>query len=333
MQHPDEGMITTWLDGELTAGEARAVETHVADCSDCAARAAEARGLAAASSRIVSALDIAPAHVMPARKPVKHAWYANTRLHAAAAVLVVAGTSFLVLRNGDEPSRARMMDQRVPATAANAGDAENQQEVAAEGAPLSAGKEQARAMSLKSAPSLESQSSQAHRKTALQTEANSDESDKQIAAQKIGVRAVDGSPLSSALRSKDPGTAASPSSGRVALPVAAASVSNAVDSLRVVKSDTTANIVVTVYAVAQDVEVTLRETARRALALPGQEKPRMRTQTGGAEPPSPTEVERRTKIESITWTNYSTGRTYVLSGALSKDELTSIRSRLPSGVR
>lgn len=337
MQHPDEGTIHTWLDGELKADEAAAVEAHVAECGDCSAIAAEARGLVAASSRIVSALDIVPADVIPVRKPINRAWYANTQLRAAAAVLVVAGASFLVLRNGDEPSLSRMLDQRIPATtvtaAANTANVESQKEVAAERAPSSAEKGQARAMSLKAAPSLEPQSPQAPRTDVLQAEASKAESDQQAAAQKDDGRAADASPVSSALRGKVSGAAAPPASVRVASPVAAARMSRAVSPLRVVKSDTTENIVVTVYAVAPELEVTLRETAQNAFAFPGRETARLGTQSGGVSPAPPNEVAPGAVLESITWTNYSTGRTYILSGALSKDELTSLRSRLPSGVR
>src|SRR5688500_16529565 len=101
MQHPDEGTIHAWLDGQLPAEEAAALESHVSECAQCSAAIAEARGLIAASSRIVSALDIVPAGVIPIRKPVRRPWYASTQLRAAAAVLVVAGASMLVMQGRD----------------------------------------------------------------------------------------------------------------------------------------------------------------------------------------------------------------------------------------
>ena len=60
MQHLDEGTIHAWLDGALSPDEAAAVERHAAECAACSALVAEARGLVAASSRILTALDAAP---------------------------------------------------------------------------------------------------------------------------------------------------------------------------------------------------------------------------------------------------------------------------------
>src|SRR6476469_7295393 len=98
MQHPDEGMIHTWLEGELPADEAAALEAHVAECEECKASVAEARGFIAASSRIVGALDNVPSGVIPVATPVKRVWYSSPQFRAAAAVLIVAGASFIVMR-------------------------------------------------------------------------------------------------------------------------------------------------------------------------------------------------------------------------------------------
>ena len=65
MQHLDEGMIHAWLDGQLPQDEAARVEAHVAECRQCADAVAEARGLIAASSRILLALDSVPRDVAP----------------------------------------------------------------------------------------------------------------------------------------------------------------------------------------------------------------------------------------------------------------------------
>ena len=56
-EHLDEGLVQAWLDGQLSSDEARDVEARAAACAECAAVVAEARGLAAAASRILGALD------------------------------------------------------------------------------------------------------------------------------------------------------------------------------------------------------------------------------------------------------------------------------------
>ena len=107
MQHLDEGTIHAWLDGALSADEARAVEAHVAECGVCAEMVAEARGLIAGSSRILIALDHvprgvipggAPAAPIPAQRTVRR-WASRPALRAAAAVLFLAVASLVVLTN------------------------------------------------------------------------------------------------------------------------------------------------------------------------------------------------------------------------------------------
>ncbi|MCC6930225.1 MAG: zf-HC2 domain-containing protein [Gemmatimonadaceae bacterium] len=67
MEHIDEGTIHAWLDGALPASEGAFIEAHSASCSACAAAIAEARGLIAASSRILATLDDVPSGVIPTR--------------------------------------------------------------------------------------------------------------------------------------------------------------------------------------------------------------------------------------------------------------------------
>jgi len=64
-EHLDEGTIHAWLDGALDAASAERVAAHVRRCEACSALAAEARGLIAGASRIVSALDEVPAGTRP----------------------------------------------------------------------------------------------------------------------------------------------------------------------------------------------------------------------------------------------------------------------------
>lgn len=111
-QHPEEGTLHAYIDGELSAAEVAALELHVGECAACAAALAEARGLVAAASRVVSTLDAAPSSaakpVAPvgagaataagrgARPPIFRVPYAR----AAALLLLVGGTAFVVDRTG-----------------------------------------------------------------------------------------------------------------------------------------------------------------------------------------------------------------------------------------
>ena len=130
MQHLDEGTIHAWLDGQLPGEEALAVEGHVAECRQCADAVAEARGLIAASSRILTALDSVPREVVPnqpsfraeidaaraeavadaaadalvplelaARRP-RRRWFNGASLAAAAAIVVGIGTVTVMQRSG-----------------------------------------------------------------------------------------------------------------------------------------------------------------------------------------------------------------------------------------
>jgi len=102
MQHLDEGTIHAWLDGALAGDDAAVVARHVAECRDCAALVAEARGMIAATSRIVSALDDVPGGVIPAPRHAARAqhsmWrrlrFTPARAALAATLLLTAGTLF-----------------------------------------------------------------------------------------------------------------------------------------------------------------------------------------------------------------------------------------------
>jgi hypothetical protein len=122
MQHLDEGTIHAWLDGQLPLDEAAAVEAHVAECRQCADAVAEARGLIAASSRILTALDGVPRDVAPqtaishqpsaisregAAEPparrdtpaiqrARRRWFSAPSLAAAATIVVAVGTFTLM---------------------------------------------------------------------------------------------------------------------------------------------------------------------------------------------------------------------------------------------
>jgi len=130
MQHLDEGTIHAWLDGQLPRDEALEVEAHVAECRQCADAVAEARGLIAASSRILTALDGVPGEVVPKQAPFRteeetaranaiadaaadaivpldlavrrrpRRWFNGASLAAAAAIVVGIGTVSIMQRAG-----------------------------------------------------------------------------------------------------------------------------------------------------------------------------------------------------------------------------------------
>jgi hypothetical protein len=110
MSRPDEGLIHTWLDGECTPEESARVEALVASDPAWAAAVAEARGLVAASSRILGALDAVPDRVLPEgtrATPIERARRFRVRpwMGIAAGLVLVAGTA-VVLRDRSEEAFA-----------------------------------------------------------------------------------------------------------------------------------------------------------------------------------------------------------------------------------
>jgi len=114
MQHLDEGTIHSWLDGALAQDEAAQVEAHVAECSQCAAAVAEARGFIAASSRILTALDNAPRGVIPVAAPKRRVDPIVWRV--AATLLVVAAGTLAVFRNGGREAATSSINADTGAT-------------------------------------------------------------------------------------------------------------------------------------------------------------------------------------------------------------------------
>ena len=147
MQHLDEGTIHAWIDGELSPEQAVELETHVRDCTECAAAVAEARGLVAASTRILTALDHVPGGVIPSVPDIAPAqlvprrWYQRMDVRAAAALLFVAGASVLVARTRMDLADSRAMiatadkapvASSVAAEIGDAGSAEGNQKATAD---------------------------------------------------------------------------------------------------------------------------------------------------------------------------------------------------------
>jgi hypothetical protein len=102
MQHLDEGTIHAWLDDALGAEDAARAAAHVAACRSCADAVAEARGLIAASSRILTALDAVPNVTHTRRgggdgRRSLGTWLVRERIAAAVTLVVAGGALALVM--------------------------------------------------------------------------------------------------------------------------------------------------------------------------------------------------------------------------------------------
>jgi hypothetical protein len=112
MLHLDEGTVHAWLDGELAPDEAESAARHVATCAECQTLVAEARGLMAGASRIVSALDAGPAGVIPpaqrgpssSRRTWRRFALTPMRMSIAATIVVAVGVTITARRVADNSS-------------------------------------------------------------------------------------------------------------------------------------------------------------------------------------------------------------------------------------
>lgn len=319
MQHPDEGMIHAWLDRELSAEQAHELESHVAACEECSARVAEARGLIAASSRIVSSLDIVPAGVIPLAKPKRH-WYSTVQFRAAAGFLFVAGVSALLLNRGEQRDAMRTIVAAPPTS-------EISEQLAVPDTPRTMIASGAAASSPPAVP---------HAKV-FKAEAGSETK----AADAVADMAVGNAEIAAAPPTAAPPVAAAPApppqerrAGRdssVALNelVVTGVAAEKATSLELVSSDTTQGSVKTVYEVRKGVQVSLLE-------LPSQRKNfSAAARKAGSQPAIPLSapvMQSATDVmNTISWTKGE--KSYTLMGRVSVAELEAIRQRLPENKR
>jgi anti-sigma factor RsiW len=368
MPHLDEGTIHAWLEGALPPDEAALVEEHVAGCDECAAAVAEARGLIAASSRILTALDDVPSGVIPERAPRARPWYMRRELQAAAAVVVVAGTTLLLMSGGRQQQIAAskaalavanvVTDTAPPTSAAAAEMARAIESPKRETLQAKAGDVAA------AAPGAAAPLQRSVQKSAERNEAG--QSAEPLAANAARRRFDVAVGIASA-------TANAPSAKALAL---AQSAPIAIDSpLRVIKIEHRIGWGPrTTYEVSPGVQVVLSEgpvstqldqvvvtaaaesPSTRSLPASGARqqdvRERKKESTSAARdttvrnlsgvvsgaalvPPAPTStvqpVSPPPQIDSIQWTNPKTGQRFTLSGPLTRKQLELIKARLAEG--
>ena len=334
MQHPDEGTIHAWLDGALSTEESAALESHVAACADCSTAVAEARGLVAASSRIVSALDVVPGGVIPARKPVSRPWYTSTQLRAAAAVLFIAGTSAILYRSRGEESlpdlsQRVMSDQALPVPAQAESDAAVPEQTAAAGAAANA------------AAPRETRSSR-QKEDGARTSGGAVGAVAEAAQSATDVVQPPAAPAPAAMIAAAPPVAAMQDTMAAAKVAAAPIVVTGVTTnelsadLRILSVDSSTSARITRYRIASGAELTLTETSAADFVRKDLASGEGRLEAvGPAAPPAP-QLRRaaaatavsQVPVQSITWTDTRTQRTYTLIGRVSKETLEEVREKI-----
>lgn len=399
MQHPDEGTIHAWIDGALTVEEAASLESHAAQCDECSAAIAEARGLVAASSRILLALDDVPAGVIPLPVPKTRAWYARNDLRAAAAVLFVASASLVVARGRQDVSprmndiASLSMDTAAPASASATNST-----ASAEARPMAVAPAQTMRKSEADAAGAADAGGSGARNTKPEAEmarqrvgaglrrdaarpgaaGNSAPPAEAQAAPSAGVPPMVAAPMARAGRSVTTGVdlsatvvgergAAGVGSGSARKPgssqfrldevvvtgvvtkdprAAGTNVRVIAAPPKILRADTSSSqrVQTIVYEASRGIEVTLMQTepasldqqtalqgrnasaAARAPSAPLPASPALATVPPGAS--SAQTVMKASPINSISWTDSITGRSYTLSGALPRGELEALKVRI-----
>ena len=122
MSHVDDGILHSYLDGELSPADAREVEAHLPQCPDCRRRLEEERALIARAAELL-AVATPPDHALPpfragdVRAPTRVWWQVRLPLAWAATVTLALGIGTYL---GREVQRAPDADaaRDTPAAAA-----------------------------------------------------------------------------------------------------------------------------------------------------------------------------------------------------------------------
>jgi anti-sigma factor RsiW len=318
MQHPDEGTIHAWLDAALPLQDAAQLEAHLAGCPQCAAAIAEARGLIAASSRIVSSLDSVPAGIIPTATPVRNRWYARAEFRVAAGVLIVAATSLTLMRENAKQRALAKLD--APARATTSGT------VSEKGTVRRPPEERQMVESVSGITSSSSRHGASKAAPAEKTGSPPVELHRSAAAH-IAVAP----PMSAkgVIRQE-------PARDAISTAVAAAPEPRAqTTEVKLIRSDTTERMKQTIFETAAGVQVKLTELQPPGFVAMGRQSPPVNPMAADRRalrplPPavgvSPAGKTAKTStINTITWIDPETGRSYVLTGPLSVDELQQLK--------
>ena len=119
MQHPDDGLIEEYLDGELASPERAELEAHLAGCAACRERVETSRRFLAEASQLIDDLgdpgvvplpDVVPA---PARTPVpatRPRRFPARELAWAATLVIAAGVGYA---SGTWRARSDLVDEAI----------------------------------------------------------------------------------------------------------------------------------------------------------------------------------------------------------------------------
>lgn len=311
--HPEEGTLHAYIDGELARVEAATLELHVAECARCAAALAEARGLVAAASRAISALDTAPSAAAAAGSPTitsapaaprRAAWPPIFRVpyaRAAALLLLAGGTAVVINRLATSEAEIRpraessltdaaSMDERAASVAPTVRATVAQ---SANPAPTAAGRDLSARGAVGGAAS-------AAQKSAASARVSADAADD-------GVRALALAP--------PPAAAPSPSPRLEQRPEAIVLSEAAAPATRVTRFRTKDGIVLTLTE--EPLRTSFAEETNVARPAAG----RIGPQAAAAQ--MPTAV-----VNSYRWSSGEQGRAYTLTGLMSITELEAAAKRL-----
>jgi len=354
MQHPEEGTIHSWLDGQLPLTEAAGIESHVAACPTCAAAVAEARGFIAASSRILTALDDAPRGVIPAAAP--RSGNRRAMLRAAAAVFVVAAGSFVVLgRTGRDGSQFDSVATKVTVPVTENESTVNESGVAAITAPTVSRVEMPPAGRDRMSEPIVHGGTSAGRPSA----SDAASAPPRVAATTAAKSPADMVAQSSARFEQRPPVMkrASPEVADYSVPLpdpapAIADAAPASPEPRLAHTDSAGGVRRSVYEVGAGQTVTLTESPAESMQLSAvvttgvatepaaQSAPRMeRARTGAASQaptrgsaagaaPAPAPPTAAMMMNSVSWVEFSTRKRFTLMGPFTVEELRAIRVRL-----